>query len=227
MLAGGMVIAAPSMVPEAAAAGKLYVSAENAQYDNSFGGFQIVEIVVRDSQRSSTSESQGEPVVRVNSNVIRMAQGNDGNWYAYIGSNAHVYDGDVAANNLNFGTQAAITGVSNNTGTINMFHTVAAGVVTNAPTLSNWNTTTNADLTTTIGQIGLKTESQWPFIQTYDLTIGTFDIVLEQPGADEVVTLNHETTDMDVFAGIEFDRTSASQSSEVHLTITDPALNID
>ena len=30
MLAGGMVIAAPSMVPEAAAAGQLYVSAENA-----------------------------------------------------------------------------------------------------------------------------------------------------------------------------------------------------
>ena len=34
MLAGGMVIAAPSMVPEAAAAGQLYVSAENAQFGN-------------------------------------------------------------------------------------------------------------------------------------------------------------------------------------------------
>jgi hypothetical protein len=32
MLAGGMVIAAPSMVPEAAAAGSLYVSAENALF---------------------------------------------------------------------------------------------------------------------------------------------------------------------------------------------------
>ena len=32
MLAGGMVIAAPSMVPTAAAAGALYVSAENAMF---------------------------------------------------------------------------------------------------------------------------------------------------------------------------------------------------
>ena len=46
MLAGGMVIAAPGMVPEAAAAGQLYVSAENALFGNTFGGAQIVEVVV-------------------------------------------------------------------------------------------------------------------------------------------------------------------------------------
>jgi hypothetical protein len=34
MLAGGMVIGAPSMVPEAAAAGLLFVSAENADLNN-------------------------------------------------------------------------------------------------------------------------------------------------------------------------------------------------
>jgi hypothetical protein len=33
MLAGGMVIGAPSMVPEAAAAGSLFVSAENANFN--------------------------------------------------------------------------------------------------------------------------------------------------------------------------------------------------
>jgi len=48
MLAGGMVIAAPSMVPEAAAAGALFVSAENADFNNTFGGAQIVEVIVRD-----------------------------------------------------------------------------------------------------------------------------------------------------------------------------------
>ena len=36
MLAGGMVIGAPSMVPEAAAAGQLFVSAENANFNNLF-----------------------------------------------------------------------------------------------------------------------------------------------------------------------------------------------
>jgi len=60
-----------------------------------------------------------------------------------------------------------------------------------------------------------------------DFTIGTFDIVLEQAGADEVVTLDHETGDIDAFAGLEFDRTSATQGAEIHLTLTDPALNID
>jgi len=47
MLAGGMVIGAPSMVPEAAAAGQLFVSAENANFNNFFAGIQVVEIIVR------------------------------------------------------------------------------------------------------------------------------------------------------------------------------------
>jgi len=227
MLAGGMTIAAPSMMPQAAAAGALYVSAENAEYDNKFGGFQIVEIIVKDPNRSDTDEAEGEPVVRVNSNVIRMVQGADGYWYAYIGNNASVVAGDVADNNLNFGTQGTVSGVTNNSGTINMYHTVGAGVIGNSPGLSNWNSTTNADGSTTLGQIGLQTSSQWPFIQTLDLTMDNFDIILEQAGANEVVTLDWETGDMDEYAGISFDRMSATQGAEIFIEITDPALNID
>ena len=62
MLAGGMTIAAPSMMPQAAAAGALYVSAENAMFDNTFGGAQIIEVVVINHQ-NETDEDQGEPVV--------------------------------------------------------------------------------------------------------------------------------------------------------------------
>ena len=51
MLAGGMVIAAPSMVPEAAAAGALYVSAENAMFNNMFGGAMVIEVIVKDPAR--------------------------------------------------------------------------------------------------------------------------------------------------------------------------------
>ena len=65
MLAGGMTIAAPSMMPQAAAAGALYVSAENAMFNNSFGGAQIIEVVIIDKQRDETDEIQGEPVVKV------------------------------------------------------------------------------------------------------------------------------------------------------------------
>ena len=84
MLAGGMVIAAPSMVPEAAAAGQLYVSAENALFDNHFGGVQVVEVIVI-GHADETDEKQGEPMVKVNEIQLRMAQAVDGNWYGYFG----------------------------------------------------------------------------------------------------------------------------------------------
>ena len=85
MLAGGMVIGVPSMVPEAAAAGKLYVSAENAQFGNSFGGGSIVEVIVRDTSdvSSATDKDAPEPTVFVDNQRLRMAQGADGYWYAF------------------------------------------------------------------------------------------------------------------------------------------------
>ena len=51
MLAGGMTIAAPSMLPQAAAAGALFVSAENANFNNFFAGVQVVEIIVQRRQK--------------------------------------------------------------------------------------------------------------------------------------------------------------------------------
>ncbi|MDE0832266.1 MAG: hypothetical protein OSA03_03945, partial [Nitrosopumilus sp.] len=107
MLAGGMVIGAPSMVPEAAAAGQLYVSAENAQFGNLFGGAQIVEVIVRDPNRADTEVAEAEPTVRVDNILLRMAQGSDGYWYAYIGSDTEVTAADTAVNNLNFGIEPA------------------------------------------------------------------------------------------------------------------------
>jgi len=100
--------------------------------------------------------------------------------------------------------------------------------IMNYPSLSAWNNTEthesvdNAD----VGQIGIAA-SAWPVIQTYDLSIDTFDVVLEQAGADEVVTLNYDSADLDDFASMTLDRNSASQDSDIHLTITDNQLNID
>ena len=89
MFAGGMTIAAPSFMPEAEASEKLmYVSAENSLFGNTFAGAQIVEIIVRDPARDATDEKQGEPTVEVNDEILRMAQGEDGYWYAYIASTA-------------------------------------------------------------------------------------------------------------------------------------------
>ncbi|MDH3312840.1 MAG: hypothetical protein OEM28_06795, partial [Nitrosopumilus sp.] len=85
MLAGGMVIAAPSMMPAAHAANaNLFVSAENSQFDNYMSGPQVIEVVVIDSDLNDTNEGEGEPDVTVNGKELRMVQATDGNWYGYF-----------------------------------------------------------------------------------------------------------------------------------------------
>ena len=108
MLAGGMTIAAPSMmVPEAAASGALYVSAENATFGNTFGGAQVIEVVVIDPNRSDTSLNSKESLQSKYMKIyLRMAQGADGNWYGYFGDSTTVAAADTAANNLDFGVDA-------------------------------------------------------------------------------------------------------------------------
>jgi len=254
MLAGGMVIAAPGMVPVATAQSNvLYVSAENPQFDNLFGGTQVVEVIVRDPTRMSTHEDQGEPVVKLNEIQVRMVQGDDGYWYAYIGDDTAItafFTNNLAANNINdnldYGADDALIGTPGVVGyqtqftmySTSNFTAVAEGVIANPPTLSAYNGTisrgagtglgyhTQADGSSTEGQIGMPS-ALWPMIQTFDLTIGTFDIVLEQAGANEVVSLEYASGDLDDYSSIALDRSSASQGSEVHLTITDNQLNID
>ena len=255
MLAGGMVIGAPSMVPEAAAAGQLYVSAENAQFGNLFGGAQIVEVIVRDPNRADTEVAETEPTVRVDNNLLRMAQGTDGYWYAYIGSDTEVSAADVARNNLDYGLEPTLTlhhavglgqdhiGVDGTGKTIEgigeaksiFLSNPTNGTIANAPTLSDYNNTnnigggpvtSNADQSSTLGQIGVN-GTEWPFIQTFDFTQGEFDIILEQAGADEIVTLDYDSADLDDYSSLTLDRSTGTQGADIHLTIVDNQLNID
>jgi len=249
MLAGGMTIAAPSMmVPEAQAAGALYVSAENAMFGNTFGGAQIIEVVVINGQ-DETDEKQGEPVVKVDENQLRMAQGADGNWYGYFGDKTAVVDADANAN-LDFGIDETPRHLGASAfEASNVYINASSSVIKNYPELSNYNNTLAteslapgvssaailSDAAFGVGQIGLldanadggTNEKQWPMIQLYDFTIGEFDVVYEQAGADEVVSLDYNSADLDDFASLTLDRTSAPQGAEVHLVITDNQLNID
>ena len=85
MLAGGMVVASPGMVPMAHAANaNLFVSAENSQFDNYMSGPQVIEVVVIDSDINDTDTAKGEPDVTINGKKLRMAQATDGNWYGYF-----------------------------------------------------------------------------------------------------------------------------------------------
>jgi hypothetical protein len=188
MLAGGMTIAAPSMMPQAAAAGALYVSAENAMFGNTFGGGQVIEVVVINHQ-NETDEDQGEPVVKVDENQLRMVQAVDGNWYAYFGDSTAIAAADESSY-LDYGTSTGTVAVTEGdfTEAAEVYKNNTAGdtntVTTNAPSLSNYNntkTTDSVDAKFGIGQIGLA-EADWPIIQVYDLTIENFDVVYEQAG---------------------------------------------
>jgi hypothetical protein len=229
------------MMPQAAAAGALYVSAENPTFNNTFGGAQIIEVVVI-GVATETDEKQGEPVVKVDENQLRLAQAIDGNWYGYFGDKTAVRKADATDNNLDFGTTTAAGVVDNSTGPVFINGALdghGGGVLNAAPTLLSNHTQTNA----LNGQIGLVVSgneymgaaltvalggtNEWPLIQTYDFTIGDFEVIYEKAGADEVVVLDYNNDDLDDFASLTLDRSSASQDSEVHVTITDNQLNID
>ena len=122
MLAGGMVIAAPSMMPVAHAANaNLFVSAENSQFDNYMSGPQVIEVVVIDSDIDDTDEAKGEPDVTVNGKILRMVQAVDGNWYGYFADRQQASRADFTAITnsgnstlgLDFGTLCA-TGTNTN-----------------------------------------------------------------------------------------------------------------
>ncbi len=115
MLAGGMVIAAPGIMPAAHAANaNLFVSAENSQFDNYMSGPQVIEVVVIDSDINDTDEAKGEPDVTINGKILRMVQAVDGNWYGYFADRTQASIADftaastgISGQGLEFGTLCA------------------------------------------------------------------------------------------------------------------------
>ena len=90
MFAGGMTIAIPGETPVAVAqTGMLSVSATAAP-DNSFGGPQIIEIIVDDPARSDLDAVIGEPDVFIDDHDVTMRQADTGKWYAYVADTSAV-----------------------------------------------------------------------------------------------------------------------------------------
>ena len=237
------------VMPEALAETQLlYVSADNADFGNTFGGVQIVEIIVADPTRSDVNQRQGEPTVEMNGDVIRMAQGADGYWYAYIADTTAVGSMDSSSGNtpLDFGVAlaagAALPIGSGDTTSVNVTPDAdatvyyASTIIKGEPTLSLFNTT-DPTLTTASnarpagddglyrGQINVTLAAYWPFIQTFDLSEGDQEIVLEKPGGNEVVVIDYDQPGD--FASFTLDRNEGPLGAEVHITINDFALNLD
>ena len=98
MVAGGLTFAVPGMMPGAEAGHNqyLFVSAENDWTANTFGGAQVVEIVVSDPDISSTESTiPGVPKVEINGDKFAMVQGSDGSWYGFTANSATVTTADT------------------------------------------------------------------------------------------------------------------------------------
>ena len=99
MFAGGMTIAIPGETPVAVAqTGMLSVSATAAP-GNSFGGPQIIEIIVDDPSRSETGDNT--PDVTIDDHQVKMTQADTGKWYAYVASES-LNDAGAATASLGF-----------------------------------------------------------------------------------------------------------------------------
>ena len=245
MLAGGMVIAAPSMMPAAHAAdnANLFVSAENSQFDNYMSGPQVIEIVVIDSNINDTDEAKGEPDVTVNGKIMRMVQAVDGNWYGYFADRVMATTADatsvVDGMGLDFGTVCTdAADITTAEGFIGLDLGDANGIALGAtdcagagadPTIQNVLREAkdiNTSVPTAITNPAGVEITAWPFIQLYTLNpTGNVVVTYNKGGDVQTTTLTFDTVDN--FASSALDRTSYTPGSEVHATITDLWLNID
>ena len=238
MLAGGMVIAVPGVVPAAHAANaNLFVSAENSQFENYMSGPQVIEVVIIDSDINDTDEAKGEPDVTVNGKILRMVQAVDGNWYGYFADNtqAGIADGTttVAGQGLDFGSICSNEQATSNIGvtfsdTIRVaypYGSCSGGSADNNNVVREQKDPSNGLISGDVGQIGI-TENTWPFVQLYDLNpTGNVVVQYNKGGGAQSTTLTFDTVDH--FAALDLDRSDFPRDAQVHVTITDLWLNID
>ena len=234
MLAGGMTIAIPGVMPDVSAqpgeTANLYVSATK------FGGPMILEVIVRDPNLSDTDEDESEPDVTFDGNDLRMVQASDGYWYAYVAHEASVktVDSFNANGSLDFGTfcDAGTSKQLFDNGKV-AGATFVNGNDCDAPELDrNVNVlksvkTLNTYPANEYGNTDLSNPSYWPFIQLFDFSDdATIKVVYNGGGSNQEVRLQYEDS-MDDDASYSLDRSSYPHGAEVHLTINDNQLNID
>ena len=106
----GMVFFISSFIPlvNATHNENLYVSAENSDFENTFGGAQVVEVIVNDSNISSTvSGKVGIPNVVVNGDTLAMVQATNGQWYGYFSNADAISSADEMGAGLEFGVSCS------------------------------------------------------------------------------------------------------------------------
>ncbi|MEX0764289.1 MAG: hypothetical protein WD033_03835, partial [Nitrosopumilaceae archaeon] len=244
-------------VAEASHNANLYVSAESSQFSNYFAGPQVIEVIVNDNDIKTLDDAHGEPDVTINGKKLRMAQATDGNWYGYFADRLKATTADEAATNatsggfgLDFGNFCDETTVFPGIGLFSQTvgfsvaralsdteggtnGTAAFTACTDVPVAADGllthvireNKTLN-QATGSAGQIGINVAS-WPVIQLYEFSLGGNVIVkYNKGGGTQTTTLTFDTIPSNLITHT-MDRSTYPQSAQVHVTMTDPQLNID
>ncbi|RNJ75109.1 MAG: hypothetical protein EB830_06680, partial [Nitrosopumilus sp. H13] len=195
---------------------ELYVSSET------LGGPMIAEIVVRGA---ASSPGAPEPAVTFGGADLRMIQGTDWHWYAYVADtgNARTIDGATAigGTGLDFGIECG-------PGFLDGAFDPGAVVFTSGRTCDpaaspGFLHVLNGARPPASGMLGEEPfdTDHWPFIQTFDL-----DTEMHVAYGDLQKTITFDEN-LDRLAVFELDRESYQLDSDVRLTIKDRLLNVD
>ena len=207
MFAGGMTFAIPGALPQAAADpatdGALTVSSTE------FGGQQILEIQINDPDIRSVDTRHGQPTVALGDHSVQMVQASSGIWYAYVGDDTvagadHLLlTGTTTADELHRESSSDMVYFADG---------ISGAPVPNPGGADNSNP-------------AAFTDTNWPFVQLYDIDGEDGETLTVAYGSDTIdVTFNDDLSDS---ASVAFDRSGAPAGAVVHLTITDPRLNLD
>ncbi|MGI0082041.1 MAG: peptidase, partial [Nitrosopumilaceae archaeon] len=230
----------------------LFVSAENSLFENHFSGAMVIEVIIRDNNISSVSEQTGEPDVTLNGNKLRMAQGSNGNWYAYFANTEKAKQADqlvplgAAGKSLDFGafcdksTSPSVLGVdfTNTNGVaIPRYDGVTGSTQGTASftacTVSPSNTdnknnvvrkpvSLNTNTGIPIGQIGIDNDA-WPIIQLFSLGENAV-IIYNKAGGSQRVDLSYSEIPN---ISLNLDRDRYPKGADVFVTVNDIQLNQD
>jgi len=229
----------------------LFVSSENSIFDNHISGPMVTEVIVQEDN-TQLDQTIGQPNVSINGKNLLMAQGSDGNWYAFFANTDSAKQADQAAasgspgQSIDFGvfcsssTPSSVLGVD-----VSQTDGVAipdsAGLSGTTQGTAGFNSCSGTPTTPSSqnnvvrnppslnsnpqvpsGQIGIN-QNVWPLIQLFTLS-GNVHIEYDRSTGTQSVDLDYSDIPN---ISLSLDRTSYPSSSDVFATIDDAELSID
>ena len=229
----------------------LVVSAENSQFENTFAGSMVIEVVINDPDYNEVSETEGEPDVTLNGDRLRMVQATDGKWYAYFANREMAKNADqivldagpgAVGKSLDFGvfcsssTSDSVLGTSfSDTEGVAVPRSTAGSTdgdasfspCTAPPAGPNINNvvrnpkTINSNPSVPTGQIGIDAAA-WPIIQLF--SFDAVEIKYTRAGGTEIVRLEYDEIPN---ISLSTDRNGYPNNAEVFFELNDMQLNQD